>query len=90
MLGATGGRPPTEASDCISDTHAKIGPTTPAYDVALKYAPKELSRDVVLERCLQVGSEPLPASLVAIRLASTVLDEGQANRRWMAPEHSQS
>lgn len=48
LLGATGGRPPTEASDCISDTHAKIGLTTPAYDVALMYAPTELGRPEVL------------------------------------------
>ena len=90
LLGATGRKPLTEASDCISDTHAKRGPITPAFDVALRYAPKGSSRDVVLERCLQVGFEPLPACLVAIRLASIVLDGGQANRRCMAPEHSQS
>lgn len=30
LLGATGGRPPTEVRLCISDTHAKMGPTTPA------------------------------------------------------------
>lgn len=35
LLGATRGRPPTEARLCILDTHAEIGSTTPAYEVAL-------------------------------------------------------
>ena len=48
LLGATGGRPPTEARDCISDAHAKIGSTTPAFDVALAYVSTELCRGAVL------------------------------------------
>lgn len=61
-----GGRPPTEARLCISDTPAKIGCTAPAYEVALMYASTEVSKGVVLavarSATLFLGRIPATAS----------------------------